>query len=138
MLTSENFYSAVIMRCEEVVNEEELSLEDKAMSRLITESFVEYAAITSQITDEVVDKIISEENTVKKADKIANELFVLPAKKQKVLSALDFSDRLKVLCEIIVEENEIALVEKELSHKVKESIDKGQREYYLREKLKAI
>jgi len=51
---------------------------------------------------------------------------------------LDFSDRLKVLCEIIVEENEIALVEKELSHKVKESIDKGQREYYLREKLKAI
>ena len=138
VLTSENFYSAVIMRCEEVANEEELSLEDKAMSRLITESFVEYAAITSQITDEVVDKIISEENTVKKADKIANELFVLPAKKQKVLSALDFSDRLKVLCEIIVEENEIALVEKELSHKVKESIDKGQREYYLREKLKAI
>lgn len=138
VLTSENFYSAVIMRCEEVANEEELSLEDKAMSRLITESFVEYAAITSQITDEVVDKIISEENTVKKADKIANELFVLPAKKQKVLSALNFSDRLKVLCEIIVEENEIALVEKELSHKVKESIDKGQREYYLREKLKAI
>lgn len=138
VLTSENFYSAVIMRCEEVTNEEELSLEDKAMSRLITESFVEYAAITSQITDEVVDKIIAEENTVKKADKIANELFVLPAKKQKVLSALDFSDRLKVLCEIIVEENEIALVEKELSHKVKESIDKGQREYYLREKLKAI
>lgn len=138
VLTSENFYSAVIMRCEEVANEEELSLEDKAMSRLITESFVEYAAITSQITDEVVDKIISEENTVKKADKIANEIFVLPAKKQKVLSALDFSDRLKVLCEIIVEENEIALVEKELSHKVKESIDKGQREYYLREKLKAI
>lgn len=138
VLTSENFYSAVIMRCEEVANEEELSLEDKAMSRLITESFVEYAAITSQITDEVVDKIISEENTVKKADKIANELFVLPAKKQKVLSTLDFSDRLKVLCEIIVEENEIALVEKELSHKVKESIDKGQREYYLREKLKAI
>ena len=138
VLTSENFYSAVIMRCEEVATEEELSLEDKAMSRLITESFVEYAAITSQITDEVVDKIISEENTVKKADKIANELFVLPAKKQKVLSALDFSDRLKVLCEIIVEENEIALVEKELSHKVKESIDKGQREYYLREKLKAI
>lgn len=138
VLTSENFYSAVIMRCEEVANEEKLSLEDKAMSRLITESFVEYAAVTSQITDEVVDKIISEENTVKKADKIANELFVLPAKKQKVLSALDFSDRLKVLCEIIVEENEIALVEKELSHKVKESIDKGQREYYLREKLKAI
>ena len=88
VLTSENFYSAVIMRCEEVTNEEELSLEDKAMSRLITESFVEYAAITSQITDEVVDKIISEENTVKKADKIANELFVLPAKKQKVLRLL--------------------------------------------------
>ena len=36
------------------------------------------------------------------------------------------------------EENEIAVVEKQLAHKVKENIDKGQREYYLREKLKAI
>ncbi len=138
ILASENFYSAIIMRCEEMADEENLPLEDKAMSRLITESFVEYAAMTSQITDEVVDKILSEENILVKADKIANELFVLPAKKQKVLSTLDFSERLKILCEIIVEENEIALVEKELSHKVKENIDKGQREYYLREKLRAI
>ncbi|MDY2960238.1 MAG: endopeptidase La [Hornefia sp.] len=138
IIASENFYSAIIMRCEEMADEENLPLEDKAMSRLITESFVEYAAMTSQITDEVVDKILSEENILVKADKIANELFVLPAKKQKVLSTLDFSERLKILCEIIVEENEIALVEKELSHKVKENIDKGQREYYLREKLRAI
>lgn len=138
ILASENFYSAIIMRCDEMADEENLPLEDKAMSRLITESFVEYAAMTSQITDEVVDKILSEENILVKADKIANELFVLPAKKQKVLSTLDFSERLKILCEIIVEENEIALVEKELSHKVKENIDKGQREYYLREKLRAI
>ena len=71
-------------------------------------------------------------------DKIANELFVPCAKKQKVLEALVFSDRLKILATTLVEENEIAVIERDLSQKVKENIDNGQKEYFLREKMKAI
>ncbi len=51
---------------------------------------------------------------------------------------MDFSKRIDVLTEIIAEENEIAAIEKELSKKVKESVDQNQKEYFLREKMKAI
>lgn len=133
-----DFFSAAIRRIPEDATEDNISVEDKATVRIIMDSFMEYAALTSHVADEVVDKIMSVSSPVALVDKIANELIVPPAKKQKILEAVDFHLRAGILCEIIAEENEIAVVEKQLAHKVKENIDKGQREYYLREKLKAI
>ena len=138
VITEETYISATINRLEEDIREEELSLEDKAAMRIIREEFVEYAALTSQITDEVVDKTLAVTEPGPMIDKIANELFVSCARKQNILGELNFSERLKALTELIGEENEIAVIEKELSQKVKENIDNGQREYFLREKLKAI
>lgn len=138
VITEETYISATVNRIEEDIREDELSLEDKAAMRIIREEFVEYAALTSQITDEVVDKTLAVTEPGPMIDKIANELFVSCARKQKILGALNFSERLKELTELIGEENEIAVIEKELSQKVKENIDNGQREYFLREKLKAI
>lgn len=135
---SGDFFSAAIRRIPEDATEENISVEDKATVRIIMDSFMEYAALTSHVADEVVDKIMSVSSPVALVDKIANELIVPPAKKQKILEAVDFHLRAGILCEMIAEENEIAVVEKQLAHKVKENIDKGQREYYLREKLKAI
>lgn len=137
-ITEENFISCTIDRIEEEITEDSLSLEDKAELRIITEEFVEYAALTSQVTDEIVDKTLSVNNPGAMVDKIANEIFVPCAKKQKVLETMVFSERLKVLSTMLVEENEVALIEKELSQKVKENIDNGQKEYFLREKMKVI
>nr|WP_303857597.1 endopeptidase La [Aminicella lysinilytica] len=137
-VTEENYISCAIDRIEEKSNENSLELEDKAELRIIKEEFVEYAALTSQVTDEIVDKTLAVANPVAMVDKIANELFVPCAKKQKVLEALVFSERLKILATTLVEENEIAVIERDLSQKVKENIDNGQKEYFLREKMKAI
>ncbi len=137
-VTEENYISCAIDRIEEKSNENSLELEDKAELRIIKEEFVEYAALTSQVTDEIVDKTLAVANPVAMVDKIANELFVPCAKKQKVLEALVFSERLKILATTLVEENEIAVIERDLSQKVKENIDNGQKEYFLREKIKAI
>ncbi len=134
----DDFFSAAVQRIEEKATEETISVEDKARVRIIVDSFMEYAALTSHIADEVMDKIMSVADPAVLLDKIANEIIVSPSKKQKILESLDFSHRAAILCEMIAEENEIAVVEKQLAHKVKESIDKGQREYYLREKLKSI
>ena len=107
--------------------------------RILTESFVEYAALTGQVTDEVVDKAVSSEMPAVVVDKIANEMLIACSRKaESVLETLDFSERIKVLTTIIAEENEIAVIEKELSQKVKESIDNNQKEYFLRERMKAI
>ena len=137
-LPETSYISGVIHRFEENVTEESMTVEDKATLRLIMDAFVEYAALTTQISDEVVDKILAIKEPLVLVDKLASEMVVTADRKQKVLEELDFSARLKILLNMVVEENEIAVMERELSKKVKDNIDNGQREYYLREKMKAI
>ena len=133
-----NFLSVSISRLEDDVDPDRFSIEDKAELRVLSEAFTEYAALTQQITDEIVDKTLRADKPEVMVDRIANELIVEVPKKQKVLEALIFSDRIKILNSIIAEENEIAVVEKNLSDKVKEGMNKSQRDYYLREKVRAI
>ena len=137
-VSEENFLSCAVSRIEEHVNQDDLSIEDKAQIRVLSEAFTEYAALTQQITDEIVDKTLRSERPEVMADRIANELMVPVPKKQKVLESLVFTDRIKILNSIIAEENEIAVVEKNLSDKVKDSMNKSQRDFYLREKVRAI
>ncbi len=137
-VTEESYMSCTVRRIEEDIDTDSLSMEDKAAMRILTESFIEYAALTGQVTDEVVDKAVSSQMPAVVVDKIVSELMIPCSKKQKVLEALDFSQRIQVLTSMIAEENEIAVIEKELSQKVKESIDNNQKEYFLREKMKAI
>ena len=137
-ISEENFLSVAVSRIEEHVDQESLSIEDKAEIRVLSEAFTEYAALTQQITDEIVDKTLRSERPEVMADRIASELMVPVPKKQKVLEALVFTDRIKILNSIVAEENEIAVVEKNLSDKVKDSMNKSQRDYYLREKVRAI
>ena len=137
-IAEESYMSCTIREIDENIRTEDLTTTDKAAMRILTESFVEYAALTGQVTDEVVDKAVSSEMPAVVVDKIANEMLIACSRKQKVLETLNFSERIKVLTTIIAEENEIAVIEKELSQKVKESIDNNQKEYFLRERMKAI
>ena len=137
-LEEEEFMSCTVKVLEEELDMEQLLPEVKAAIKLLTESFIEYAALTGQVSDDLVDKAISSESPLAVVDKITNELLIRTNRKQKVLEALDFSERVQILTAIIAEENEIAVIEKELSKKVKENIDHNQKEYFLREKMKAI
>ena len=137
-ITEESYMSCTVKKIEEHIDMNSLPVEDKAAMRILTESFIEYAALTGQVTDEAVDKAVSSEMPAVVVDKITSELMISCSKKQKVLETLDFSERIRVLTGIIAEENEIAVIAKELSQKVKESIDNNQKEYFLREKMKAI
>lgn len=137
-LEEEEFMSCTVKVLEEELDMEQLSPEDKAAMKLLTESFIEYAALTGQVSDDLVDKAISSESPLAVVDKITNELLIRTNRKQKVLEAVDFSERVQILTAMIAEENEIAVIEKELSKKVKENIDHNQKEYFLREKMKAI
>ena len=137
-MEEENLMSCTVRQIEERADMDSLSVEDKAAMRILTDGFVEYAALTGQVSDDLVDKAISSQNPIVVVDKIANEMMISCSRKQKVLETLNFSERIAILNEIVAEENEIAVVEKELSQKVKENIDNNQKEYFLREKMKAI
>lgn len=137
-ITEDSYMSCTVNKIEEHIEDEDLTPNDKAAMRILVDGFMEYAALSGQISDETVDKVISVENPVAVVDRIANEMFVPCSSKQKVLGELDFSARIAALTVMIAEENEIAVIEKELSQKVKENIDNNQKEYFLREKMKAI
>ena len=138
VMSEEPYMSCSINEIHESVKLEDLSVEDKAAMRVLHEEFVQYVALSSHVNDDAVEKVTSSGNPLFIVDKVANELLISCARKQSILEELDFSKRLEKLANLVAEENEIAAVEKTLAKKVKESVDQNQKEYYLREKMKAI
>ncbi len=72
------------------------------------------------------------------SDALANYLPMTIDQKQKVLETLDLNARLKLVLGALKEEKEISDIDRELQEEVRKSAEKNQREYFLREKLKAI
>ncbi|HKM28569.1 MAG TPA: endopeptidase La [Anaerovoracaceae bacterium] len=114
------------------------SPETTAALRLAIDGFIEYASLSPDITDDICDRVLAHRNPSQMLDNMANELRITIDEKQKILEAYSVSKRLKVINRILANENEVAMIERQLSEKVKSSVDKNQREYYLREKMKAI
>ena len=138
VISDSSYFLCSINRIDEQEQSRELTAREQAYMRIITEEFVEYSALTQQVSDELVDRILSVSDPLQMVDKIANELVVTSDRKQRVLGALDITERLSALVSLIAEENSIAELEKELAQQVKENVDNNQKEYFLREKMKAI
>ena len=130
--------SCTVFELPEAVDPDVLNVEEKAHLRILTEKFIEYAALSERLNEESIDKVLSETNPSALVDNIANELVLPVAKKQRILEATPFVHRLEVLLVIVSEEIEIAAVEKELARKVKENVDKNQKDYFLKERMKVI
>ena len=130
--------SCTVFELPEEVDPDVLNVEEKAHLRILTEKFIEYAALSERLNEESIDKVLSETNPSALVDNIANELVLPVAKKQRILEATPFVHRLEVLLAIVSEEIEIAAVEKELARKVKENVDKNQKDYFLKERMKVI
>ena len=108
-------------------------LEEEAFIRLIHDALVNFTAITGKVFPRA-DSLGAGEGT----DVIAASLPITIALKQEILSKVRVIDRLESLYKIICHESEIAETEQSIRAKVKASIEKNQREYYLREQLKTI
>lgn len=138
-VVSESAYLACTLNeRSEDIDIEALTLEDKAGMRIITDKFIEYASLTDRITDEVMDRTLAESEPGALLDKIISELDVTIQRKQAILEAEPFSVRIEKMISLLTEENEIAAMERELSQKVRESVDNNQKEYFLKERMKAI
>lgn len=138
IIEKDDYMACTVDEINEEFDFDDLTIEDKAGLRVLTDKFIEYAALSPQITDDIVDKTLAEDNPVSLVDKISAEIAIPIARKQELLEQTSFSERLKLLITILNEENEIAEVEKELAQKVKESVDNNQKEYFLKERMKVI
>ncbi|SHH26117.1 endopeptidase La [Tepidibacter thalassicus] len=138
VIQEEPFFKAVL---EEVVYDEELIKEDKeveALMRNVFESFEEYINISNRISPEILLSLSDIEDASRFVDTIASNMFLKPLQKQEILEIFDPKKRLEKIYKILLEEIDILKIEKKISLRVKKQINKVQKEYYLREQLKAI
>jgi len=134
-LDSEKFY---LVKVSEVAEERAFTTELEALTRYLTELFEQYARLSKKIPLENVINITSIEDPLRLADLMAGHLSLKIPEKQSLLEAEDPRERLEKLSSILAHEIEILEMERKISSRVRKQMEKSQKEYYLREKVKAI
>ena len=137
IVTEEPFIQAAVEEAE-IIPADNTELEVQAMMRSVLCAFDEYIELNPAVKEEVYDLINSIEEPDIFADTIAMQMDIKISDKQEILEAFDVKERLEILNRIILEENQILRLERNISEKVQESVKQNQKEYILREQMKAI
>ena len=123
-------------------SEEELALPDEknqeAMVQTLRTIFQDYCQANSKISRETALQIMEQTDLQKMVDQIAVNIPVFYEEKQKLLEAVDLTERFEQLSVLLENEIQVMNIKTEIQEKVKARIDKNQREYSLREQLKVI
>lgn len=112
--------------------------ETEALVRQVISHFEQYAKLTNRISPDTTFTLSTIEDYARLSDVIAANLMIKLEQKQSILKELVPKRRLEKLLSILANEIEILEVENNINKKVRQQIDKNQREYYLREQLKVI
>ena len=113
-------------------------IETEALMRRVFTTFEEYAKLSNKVSPETMLGIMSVDEPGKLADGIAASVTLKAEQKQEILNEFHPRKRLECMLEMLLQEMEILEIEKNINSRVKKSIDKMQKEYYLREQMKAI
>ena len=119
--------------------DEEYSTEVKeGMLRAVQETYRRYAALNPKAGKEFLHLVSETKDADKLMDLIVNNLPVYYEEKQKYLEAVTIEERYEVLMELLLSEINIISIKKDFQEKVKQRVDKNQKEYLLREQMKVI
>ena len=126
----------------EVLEEQEVTIPDdlnaEAMMRGLKEIITEYAAKNGKISKESVAEILDISDLKRLVNEVAANIPLKYKDQQELLEELDFWSRYEKLSLKLVNEMQIMEIKEELQRKVKNKVDKHQKEYLLREQLKVI
>lgn len=131
------YLEAEIALFEEEQEEPEGNVKE-AMLRGIKELFVRYCNENPKLSKDLAGQILELEDVRRVIDQIAVNLPMKYEDKQKILEAVNLEERYEVLGGILCNEIDIMQIRTDLNSKVKERVDKNQRDYILREQLKVI
>ena len=124
--------------CEEVTDTNFQGDEIEALRRTVSREFDRYSKLNKNITEESLEAIRKALDPVMLSDSIAGHLNLTVEKKQELLEISDVHKRLEKILEVIQGELSVLRVEKKIKTRVKNQMEKTQREYYLNEQMKAI
>ena len=135
---SEEFLLAEITPLTEEVDEGLMEDAKTAMVRSIQETYSRYQTVNPRAGKELLRQISTITELDKLMDQVANNLPVPYEEKQRILEAISLTERYEVLMALLLKEIEITAIKNEFQAKVKERVDRNQKEYILREQMKLI
>lgn len=135
-LEKEPFLKVEIEEIED--NQYENDKEVDALVRLVKTNFDEYIKLSGDSSSDLTIGVEDLEEPGRIADVIGSYINISQEQKQELIGIVDSKERLEKILTIINEEIEILKIERKIGIKVKNKIDKVQKEYYLKEQLKAI
>ncbi|WP_345807952.1 endopeptidase La [Bacillus pumilus] len=122
----------------ELAEEELKDAEAEALMRTLLDHFDQYIKISKKISAETYATVTDIEESGRMADIVASHLPLKLKDKQEVLETVDVKKRLNRVISLIHNEKEVLEIEKKIGQRVKRSMERTQKEYYLREQMKAI
>ncbi|MFN2745043.1 MULTISPECIES: endopeptidase La [Bacillus] len=126
------------VKIERIEEETEKDVEDEALMRTLLDHFDQYIKISKKISAETFAAVTDIEEPGRMADIVASHLPLKLKDKQEVLETIDVKARLNKVIDLIHNEKEVLEIEKKIGQRVKRSMERTQKEYYLREQMKAI
>lgn len=134
-ITSEDEFIVEIKAIQETRGDQN---EEEALMRSLLKQFEQYIKFSRKITQETFATVSDIEEPGRLADIIASHLTLKIRDKQTILETTDVVKRLQKMVRLISDEKKVLNLEKQIGQRVKSSMEKTQKEYYLREQLKAI
>ena len=110
----------------------------RALARSVKDKYENYAKINNKVSSEVLTSVKDIEEENKLADTVASQIAISIKEKQKILEESDLEKRLNLILTYIEGELSVLQVEKKIRRRVKNQMEKTQKEYYLNEQMKAI
>lgn len=133
--TEEYFLAEVESRPEEEV---EVNTDIKALMRTVVKEFEEYIKYNRNLPAETIMSASNIEEPGRLADVISSQVELKYKQLQELLEATDIIERLEKMLSLLQDEIEVLKIEQDINNRVKKKVEKNQKEYYLREKMKVI
>ncbi len=135
-LTEGEFFSAEVTPLPDVERYEEREMD--VLTRSLITQFEQYVKLNKKVPPEILTSLAGIEQAGRLADTVAAHMSLKLSEKQKVLEIPDVRKRLEHMLAVIEGEMDVLQIEKRIRGRVKQQMEKSQREYYLNEQMKAI
>lgn len=134
-IPNDDFYEVTV---KELPEQETTDPELDALMRTVLSQFEHYINLSKKVTPETLAAVSDIDEPGRLADVITSHLSLKIKDKQDILETVDVRQRLEKLLDILNNEREVLELERKISQRVKKQMEKTQKEYYLREQMKAI
>ncbi len=131
----ESYFEAEVIEIDEKV---EITPKIEALTRVTLDLYADYVRLSKKIPIDSLTAVQDIGDPIRFLDIVASNIIVPIQDKQKILETLNIEERFEILIKLLSKEVELLKITNEIEEKVKSQVDKTQREYFLREQLKAI